>query len=111
LVQETLGICARFHYCLRLAPSTTTDNHLPQQQTNKKTTRAFLPSFSHTFFCFCDQPEEAPALECEREIRDTTEESAETENKLLHRHRKRSTNLFSLCVRHPATTTTGNHKY
>jgi hypothetical protein len=45
LVQETLGICARFHYCLRLAPSTTTDNHLPQQQTNKETTRAFLPSF------------------------------------------------------------------
>jgi hypothetical protein len=45
LVQETLGICARFHYCLRLAPSTTSDNHLPQQQRNKETTRAFLPSF------------------------------------------------------------------
>jgi hypothetical protein len=48
----------------------------------------------------------------EREIRDTTEESADTENKLLHRHRKRSTNHFSLCVQHPATTTTTtrNHK-
>lgn len=68
------------------------------KQTKKQHALSFLPSFSHTFFCFCDQPEEAPALEREREFRETTEESAETENKLLHGHRKRSTNLLSLCA-------------
>ncbi len=57
LVQGTLGICARFHYCLRLAPSTTTDNHLPQQQTNKqKHALSFLPSFVFTHFLLFLRP-------------------------------------------------------
>jgi hypothetical protein len=67
LVQETLGICARFHDCLCLAPSTTTDNHLPQQQTNKETTRAFLPSFVFTHFLLFLRPARRSSSPRERE--------------------------------------------
>jgi hypothetical protein len=34
-----------------------------KKQRNNTRFPSFLPSFSHTFFCFRDQPEEAPALE------------------------------------------------
>lgn len=84
------------------------------KETKKQHALSFLPSFVFTHFLLFPRParrSSSPRVR-EREIRDTTEESADTENKLLHRHRKRSTNHFSLCVQHPATTTTTtrNHK-
>jgi hypothetical protein len=105
------------------APVSTTASAWHHQQqpiiifpNNKQTKKqhalpSFLPSFLFTHFLLFLRPAKrssSPRAR-ERDPRHNRRIGGDGEQ-ASHRHRQRSTNLFSLCMQHPATTTTRNHK-